>query len=952
MKILKLLGTLVMVAAVAAGCGGGNTLTGNSSKGPSGTPAAVTVTSATPSITSDGKVTSVITATVVDSHNVAVTNATVSFSASGGALESVTATTDATGTATATLTANGVSVGKVITVKATSGSASGSTTVSVVGSAGGPSSTPAAVHISSSASAILANGNSTATITATVVDANNVAVSNAQVVFASSSGALQNVIATTGAAGTATATLTANGTSAGTPITVTAAVGSLAPASTQVQVVTTIPTGNSGGGAIVTPAAIYVSSSSTSISTDGTVTALITATAVDQNNVVIPNVTLSFAASAGGLLQNVNPTTGNSGTATATVAANGASVGAQIVVTASFGSFSGSTTVNVVKLTNIVVLSTSSPQIPSSGSSGATLTAVVLDQNNNAVNGATVTFAATSGVVTGSPAKTNSAGVATASLTAGLSPADRRITVTAITSGGSAQVPVDVVGTTLSITGLNQLSYQSSANYTVTLTNSSGAPIANTAIALASANGNSLSSTSVTTNNSGQAAFTVTGTSTANNGADTITATALGATVNQALTVSLQTFTVTVPTDPAAINSVQTVTATLLSAGTPVSGQTVSFSATRGQLSAPTAVTDDQGVATVTISSTSAGASLVTATGTVNGSNVAAQATINFVATAPTQVAVQASPASIPVNGQSTITATLRDSNNNLVAGQAVNFTLNDVTGGVLSTSTATTNAQGVAQVIYTASTTTSAANGVVVTATVQGNSAVSASTTLTVGGQTVFLSLGTGNTVQSPTQATYSIQYAVLAIDAQGGPVANAPITLQVLPYAYLKGGRVWNVATGSWTTVSSVAPSAGTPNPDFPLGTNNLNPFCANEDTDFTGNLFSLGTTVINNVTYGVKDYNLDGILEPGNVASVSPNTVTTDASGQVLVTVSYPKDHAGYVGVTLVATTTVQGTQSSTSTTFVLPAAAADFSTQSTPPPGINSPYGSATSCASPN
>ena len=218
-----------------------------------------------------------------------------------------------------------------------------------------------------------------------------------------------------------------------------------------------------------------------------------------------------------------------------------------------------------------------------------------------------------------------------------------------------------------------------------------------------------------------------------------------------------------------------------------------------------------------------------------------------------------------------------------------------------------------------------------VITAAVQGT-AVSGTTALTVGGQTVFLSLGTGNTINSPDQATYSITYAVLALDAQGAAVANVPITLKVLPISYVKGRRVWNGTT--WATVPSTLGS----DPDAaPPGAST----CANEDTDYSGNINSLPN----------KDYNGNGRLDPGNVAAVSPSSGTTDQNGELAVAITYPKDHAYYVTVQFVATTSVAGTQSSASATFQLPGAAADFNTQTIAPPGPFSPYGQGTTCANP-
>jgi hypothetical protein len=524
-------------------------------------------------------------------------------------------------------------------------------------------------------------------------------------------------------------------------------------------------------------------------------------------------------------------------------------------------------------------------------------------------------------------------------------------------------LPVAVTGTTLAMAGPTNLVLGSQGTFTVTLTNSASHGIGNKTVLISSTNGNTLTPASLTTDANGQGTFKVTATSTANGGNDTLSASALGLITTHALAVSSQNFSITVPAPSATppkinLGVVQTITATWLAGGAAQAGQTVNFAATRGTLSAASAVTDASGNATVTISSTTAGPAVVSA----NGTGVSAQVDLDFVATNPTQIAVQAAPAAVAVGASSIITATVRDPANNLVEGATVTFSLADSTGGQLTVASATTNSQGQAQTTYTAGGTSSAANGVVVTASVTdaSNATHSASVALTVGGQTVFLSLGTGNTITSPDAATYAIQFAVLALDAQGAAVPNVPITLKVLPLSYVKGARAWNGTL--WATV----PRTATNDPDAnPLGTQT----CANEDTDYSGNIGSLDPppqpTCVdqelppvppapagsNLITAHTKDYNCDGRLEPGNVAAVSPSSGLTNSTGELLVTVTYPMDHAYYVTVKLAATTTVNGTQSSTSSTFVLPGAATDFNSQSKAPPGPISPYGQATVCSNP-
>lgn len=711
-------------------------------------------------------------------------------------------------------------------------------------------------------------------------------------------------------------------------------------------------TGGGGGGGTGV-ASVAVTSSPASIAADGSTTATITAIARDANNVAVASAAVTFGASAG-LLQGVSATTDATGTATATLSGKGLAAGTAITVTVTVGGVPGTTTVNVVANQQTLTLQTDSPQIPSDGSKFATISAVLRDANNVALPGVTVSFAVDSGTLTPTQPVTDSTGTAKATVTASPDPTDRTITVTGTASSAQpSKVPVVVVGTTLSVTGPSALVLNNVGNYQVVLKDSAGKGIPGAPVTLTSANGNTITtaSTPLLTDSNGQAQFTLTAISSANGGIDTVSAKALGLIATEAVLVSSEQFSITTPaTTPTNVflNAAQQISATWLNGGKAVAdGTPVNFSSTRGTLTAAVAGTVG-GVATVSISSTTSGPGVVTATGT----GVSAQTTIDFIATTPSQISVQASPQSVAIHGQSTITATVRDAQNNPVQGQTVNFTLSvDTTGGQLASSTATTDAQGIATTVYTAGNTTSGANGVTITATVQGTS-VTGPVTLTVGGQAVFLSLGTGNTINSPDQATYSITYAVLALDAQGAGLSNAPITLRVLPVNYVKGFRQWNGTT--WATIST---TKGTDPYSSPAGQQ----ACANEDTDYTGNISSLdpagAVPMCTDLVSGVsipghkKDYNCNGILDPGNVAAVSPNSGTTDANGELLVTVTYPKDHAYYVTVQLVATTSVAGTQSSTSATFLLPGAAADFNSQTTGPPGPVSPYGQAAICADP-
>jgi len=552
-----------------------------------------------------------------------------------------------------------------------------------------------------------------------------------------------------------------------------------------------------------------------------------------------------------------------------------------------------------------------------------------------------VVFQATSGALIPTQPTTDASGLALASLGAGSDPSNRTITVTASVGATTATVPVSVNGTTLALSGPPNLVLNNTGSFTVVVTNSAGQGISGVAVTLTSSLANTLTPAATSTDSSGRLTFTLAAT---NGGTDTITASALGQTQTATVDISTQSFNITAPANGTnvSLGASQTVTVTWLNNGAPVAGQPVTFAATRGTLTPATPVTTDaSGHASVSITSVGAGPAVVDASGT----GVSAQLSLDFVADNPSQISLQAGPASVNVQGSSTITALVRDASNNLVEGATVSFQIAaDPTNGGLSTATAVTNAQGTAQTVYTAGNSSSGANGVTISAAVNakgGGTTYTANATLTVGGQTVFLSMGTGNTIDTSSTPVYSVVYSIFAVDSGGAPLQNAPITVKILPLAYGKGVLTCVGSATYWTPAYSTL----TTDPDSYNGTQ----MCLNEDTDYTGNINSLGLSGI--PPKPVKDYNTSGKLEPGNVAVVSPSSGNTDANGRLDVTITYPRDHSYWVWETLIASTTVQGTESSTSSSFVLRGAQADYQC-SIGPPGPVSPYGVGTTCADPN
>ncbi len=677
--------------------------------------------------------------------------------------------------------------------------------------------------------------------------------------------------------------------------------------------------GAAAGATTANVARVTVTSNRVSILSDGSESATITAFVRDANNALINSAVVTFGASSGGITPST-VTTGTDGTAVATLVTAGDNTLRTITVTATAGGVSGTVAVPVVAAqppvaVGSLTLSTSTPTIPSDGSNPATITAVVQDTSNRFLASVPVVFTTSSGGLAIAQASTNTSGAATATLSTASDPTNRAITVTAVAGGITRTVVVNVVGSRLSIAGPPALVQGAGAQYTVSLVDSADRGITGRALTVTSARANTLSASSLTTDSTGRATFNVT---IANAGNDTITVTGLGLTATQPISVNSDSFTFTTPAEAAEIPlaTSQTVTVRWLTGGSPVAaGTPITFTTTRGTVTGSPAATNASGDATVTVSSTSAGgASIVAASGSATATRA-----VEFVATTAASVDAQASTATVGISEQSTITAVVRDAAGNLVKNKTVTFTLTDVTGGTLSVASVVTNSQGRGQTVYTAGSSVSARDGVVITASVPGagGAPVTDTVNLTVARKEVFIALGTGNSIEEPNPAQYRIQFTIALTDANGNGVPNVPITTSVLTDRFLKGTRAF--VTGSWAN-NYAAP----------------NYVCTDEDT-------LVPATSRNGQLDPNEDFNNNGRLDVGNIALVTPAQATTNAQGFVIVDVIYQQDAAYWVDVTLEARAAVQGTEFRRSSSFRLPGLATDFNSQTVAPPGFQSPFG---------
>lgn len=568
-----------------------------------------------------------------------------------------------------------------------------------------------------------------------------------------------------------------------------------------------------------------------------------------------------------------------------------------------------------------VTLFVSSPELSSDANiaaNGVTVTALVRDGNNGVVGGASVEFAVNNNAsVNPQLTESDGDGIATSVVTTGNDPTNRilTITVTARTStgqgGATNTITVRVVGTTIAITGVNNAQFGAPNTYTVSLLDAAGQGISNRTVTLTSSSGNAIDTDSITagnqntlvTNGSGQGTFSYTPTTSATT--DTITATALGISDTHPIAINTDTFAFIAPTANAQINlgTSQTVSVRWQTGGVNVpNGTIVNFAITRGTLSATSAATTN-GVATVTVSSTSAGIATLLANSSA-GTQPETTLHVEFVATTPAKISVQASPTVISTNSSSEITATVRDANDNLVKNVQVAFSLDDSTGGTIDSPLVTTNSQGVAKVIYNSTGTVSATDGVVITATVNGT-AITDDAAITVGGRASRIVLGTGNQIFEPNETTYRFPYSVIVTDNNGAAAAGTEVFLKVQSLRFRKGFYAAN------------------PDGDlFPFVTAT----CDNEDINLNGVLDT------------AEDINGNLQLDPSNPASV-PESVTVGEDGSFQFDVTYPQDRGNWVIVRLTASATVSGSEATQSADFLLPISANDADN----PPGHPSPFG---------
>lgn len=465
-RLMRALTVTALLSLAACGGGGsGSSLLGNTGGTPAPTPTptttnvgSVTILTPTTQVGTNSSTGITVTVIVKDKNNVLLPDIPVSLSSNLGNLDVASAQTGTNGAITATLTTSNVFTNGTITLNAT---------------AEGVAATP--VTITVSGTTINLNGATTAATgsavpyTLTLIDSNNKPISGQSISLTSTSGAVSPGLVTTDPNGNASFTLT---TSANATLTANAA----ALNATTSLAITVSPIIVQ----ISSPAKDYPDASGLlSINTNNTVTANIT-----NNGVAAGGVSVSFSSTRG-TLSSATAVTDASGNATVTL--NSATAG-PATITATYSGVSSTRNVAFTAPTAQKLLVQADPTILTVNGS-STITAQLLDNNNNVVVGKTVNFTTndtSGGSLSSASAVTNQIGVATVTFTAGTNTSSGfTITATEPISGVTGSTPtMSVASKTASIAiGTDNTVAKIKPNYqktySIVVTDTNGAPIPN-----------------------------------------------------------------------------------------------------------------------------------------------------------------------------------------------------------------------------------------------------------------------------------------------------------------------------------------------------------------------------------------------------------------------------------------------------------------------------------------
>lgn len=593
---------------------------------------------------------------------------------------------------------------------------------------------------------------------------------------------------------------------------------------------------------------------------------------------------------------------------------------------------------------NLRVISNAN-SISTGGTDVATITALVTNQNNNAVAGATVVFSSTGGVLQNISGSTDENGEATATLKLPQDFQNQDIVVTASAGSSDADVKITATGSKLEVTGPATLVAGDQAELVIRLIAGNEEPIANQVVNVISTVGNTVSPTNAVTDPDGQVSVLVG----SQNSSDMILVSALNNTVSAThsfeVAADILKFADNVRDAEIPVGSNSNITVTWTSQSSPVVGRPLRFSITAGSITSASVVNTNQaGQATISVRSSSAGPAKLSVEADDTG-EPKTSVDIEFVATVANEVSINASTSLVNTDETSTIYALVTDSLGNPVKNQEVDFNSADLKGGQLNPASAITNSAGVASVTFTAGDNATEVDAIELQSTVKGT-AITDTMTLTVFKRSLNVTLGTSNEVLvKPLGTQYAMPFIVQVSDGSGTPLENATVKLTVRPVSYSKGFMIL-VDKLNRTSFQAVdmgddfVPSQWVPYPgDFDCPTEDVN---GNRYLDTSG---SASEDTNNNGSLDPQDPASLTAVSGGEYATLSGGSLSSDDKGSGYFELLYPASNSAWAQVEITARAEALGSEAEDSFLTVLPLPASEVKAVNEDPANSYSPYGSA-------
>jgi hypothetical protein len=555
----------------------------------------------------------------------------------------------------------------------------------------------------------------------------------------------------------------------------------------------------------------------------------------------VANVPVSFQVTVGtATLSAASVNTGTNGQAQVTVTL-GTTAGT-VTVTATASGIATPVTFHLTALPGPATTLTAVSGTPQSGTVGQALANPLVvkatDSYGNPVPSVAIIFQVTAGTATLSAASVNTGTDGQAQVTVTLGTAAGDVTVrayiydVAAVSFSLAALPGPATAITV-VSGTPQSGTVGQAltnPLVVKVADSYGNPVSNVTVTFSAPTGLTLSATSVTTGANGQAQVNVTGLPSLA-GTYAVTASVSGVTTpatfslsavagsSAAITVvsgSPQSGTVGAPlTAPLVVKVTD-------SSGNPVSNVTVTFSAPTGlTLSATSATTGTNGQAQVNVTALPSLAGTYTVTASVSGVTTPATFSLSAVAGGPAAIAVvSGSPQSGAVGAPLTppLVVKVTDSSSNPVSNVTVTFSA--PTGLTLSATSATTGADGQAQVNVTGL--PSLAGTYTVTASVSGVTTPATFSLTALPGAPAKLTVVSGTPQSGTVGQVLASPLVVKLTDASDNPIANVAIAFAVTAGGGALGATsvttaangqaqtTWTLGSVGTNTVAASVPSA----------------------------------------------------------------------------------------------------------------------------------------------